>query len=429
MTALATIKSAVAAEFGVTVRAMLAADRHRSVQFPRQIATYLCHQVGKASLTRIGLSFRQHHTSVMHSVNRIRTLRKENPVLDEQLVRLAGKLEHCVDMGDEEDEEGREPALVAAPAAKPALAVATPEEIEDIQVLPRDLRHEEMRRAFGFDGSDRPAAGTGCAWCRERGHFCPAKGWCGDDPLCAACGEGLACSQDEAVAKLHGSPAEFEMEDGYAPPVCRTIALTAEQRRPVQEPVTARDWTIKASLSVENLRKVKPVAVKKAPVAKPARVRAIRRVVQPKPMGRPVTAVPLLCACGKRLDPRRAKKSGQCRPCKSLARQAVDVTLNTRTTKERAMPKFEIKQAVAISAVPVFAPVGRVSVYEPAYEALTKLGGGEALPLSFESVKEALGGMAAMRKIAERNKQKLKSSRSSDRLTVFFWLGDKEASA
>jgi hypothetical protein len=46
------------------------------------------------------------------------------------------------------------------------------------------------------DWSDPPPCGTACALCV--GHFCPAKGYLGEQPICRACGEGKRCGQAEA---------------------------------------------------------------------------------------------------------------------------------------------------------------------------------------------------------------------------------------
>jgi hypothetical protein len=78
---------------------------------------------------------------------------------------------------------------------------------------------------FGFDQEDRPAAGTGCAACAHEGHWCPAKGMCGEMPLCVACGTGEICGQAKSVEKMRSGLPEFELEQGYAIPECRTIEI------------------------------------------------------------------------------------------------------------------------------------------------------------------------------------------------------------
>ncbi|MGH9508715.1 MAG: helix-turn-helix domain-containing protein, partial [Terriglobales bacterium] len=61
----------------------------RSVVFPRQIAMYLAKQLTEASLPEIGRQFGgKHHTTVMHSVEKIEHSRKT----DRDLNRVLNKL-------------------------------------------------------------------------------------------------------------------------------------------------------------------------------------------------------------------------------------------------------------------------------------------------------------------------------------------------
>jgi hypothetical protein len=109
---------------------------------------------------------------------------------------------------------------------------------------------------FGFDEGDRPAAGTACAGCRLLGHWCPAKGMCGETALCLSCGRGEVCGQALSVEKMRsGFGAEmFEAEVGSGSGECRTIAI-ADADRVVEETAAVSDWAIKASLDPENLKR------------------------------------------------------------------------------------------------------------------------------------------------------------------------------
>ncbi len=49
------------------------------------------------------------------------------------------------------------------------------------------------------DFSDPPVCGTACELCV--GHFCPAKGWLDNKPVCRECGEGKPCARALAVKK------------------------------------------------------------------------------------------------------------------------------------------------------------------------------------------------------------------------------------
>lgn len=110
-----------------------------------------------------------------------------------------------------------------------------------------------------FDADDRPPAGTECAQCRQLDHYCPAKGYCGEYPLCLACGGGVACEQLAAIERMHRPSFDdeemFAPDGDNAPREGRRIEISDADRIVPEErqPVTA--WTAKASLDPENLKK------------------------------------------------------------------------------------------------------------------------------------------------------------------------------
>jgi len=54
-------------------------NNSKSVAMPRQIAMYLCKSLTHASLPEIGRSFGgKHHSTVIHSIRKIDTLRKKD---------------------------------------------------------------------------------------------------------------------------------------------------------------------------------------------------------------------------------------------------------------------------------------------------------------------------------------------------------------
>ena len=66
-----------------------AKDNSRAIVYPRQIAMYLAKHMTEASLPEIGRQFGgKHHTTVLHSVEKIEELRKN----DKDLNRLLNKL-------------------------------------------------------------------------------------------------------------------------------------------------------------------------------------------------------------------------------------------------------------------------------------------------------------------------------------------------
>ena len=83
------IQKMVAEQFGLRLIEIKAKDNSRAIVYPRQIAMYLCKHMTEASLPEIGRQFGgKHHTTVLHSVEKIEELRKN----DKDLNRLLNKL-------------------------------------------------------------------------------------------------------------------------------------------------------------------------------------------------------------------------------------------------------------------------------------------------------------------------------------------------
>jgi chromosomal replication initiator protein len=83
------IQKAVAEQFGLRLVEIKAKNNSRAIVYPRQIAMYLAKHLTEASLPEIGRQFGgKHHTTVLHSVEKIDEQRKN----DKDLNRLIGKL-------------------------------------------------------------------------------------------------------------------------------------------------------------------------------------------------------------------------------------------------------------------------------------------------------------------------------------------------
>lgn len=68
-------------------------SNERKIAYPRQIAMYLAKELTHASLPEIGRAFGgKHHTTVLHSVQKIETLRLRDPVLNTLLHNLSDAL-------------------------------------------------------------------------------------------------------------------------------------------------------------------------------------------------------------------------------------------------------------------------------------------------------------------------------------------------
>lgn len=73
------IARAVAAHYNLTVEEMKAKNNSRAIAMPRQIAMYLCKQLTRHSFPEIGREFGgKHHTTVMHSVDKIDAMTKDD---------------------------------------------------------------------------------------------------------------------------------------------------------------------------------------------------------------------------------------------------------------------------------------------------------------------------------------------------------------
>src|SRR6202051_2612405 len=83
------IQKAVAEQFGLRLVEIKAKNNSRAIVYPRQVAMYLAKHMTEASLPEIGRQFGgKHHTTVLHSVEKIEELRKT----DKDLNRLINKL-------------------------------------------------------------------------------------------------------------------------------------------------------------------------------------------------------------------------------------------------------------------------------------------------------------------------------------------------
>src|SRR6266566_3944370 len=83
------IQKVVAEQFGLRLVEIKAKNNSRAIVYPRQIAMYLAKHLTEASLPEIGRQFGgKHHTTVLHSVDKIDEARKN----DKDLNRLINKL-------------------------------------------------------------------------------------------------------------------------------------------------------------------------------------------------------------------------------------------------------------------------------------------------------------------------------------------------
>jgi chromosomal replication initiator protein len=87
------IQKTVAAHYKLTVEQLVAKNNARPVAFPRQVAMFLCKKLTKHSYPEIGRAFGgKHHTTVMHSCEKIQSLSTEDAALQKRLLDLSESL-------------------------------------------------------------------------------------------------------------------------------------------------------------------------------------------------------------------------------------------------------------------------------------------------------------------------------------------------
>jgi chromosomal replication initiator protein len=88
------IQKNVAAAYKLTVEQLVAKNNARQFAFPRQIAMYLCKKLTKHSYPEIGRAFGgKHHTTVIHSFEKIQSLSREDSSLQRSLLDLSAGLQ------------------------------------------------------------------------------------------------------------------------------------------------------------------------------------------------------------------------------------------------------------------------------------------------------------------------------------------------
>jgi len=91
------IQDAVARYFHITLSDLCSRKRGKRYALPRQIAMYLARQLTTLSLRQIGQGFGySHHTTVVHSLQRVESLLQEDLVLSQSIAALQAELTHTV---------------------------------------------------------------------------------------------------------------------------------------------------------------------------------------------------------------------------------------------------------------------------------------------------------------------------------------------
>jgi chromosomal replication initiator protein len=83
------IQKFVAEYFHLKLTELKSRNNSKSIALPRQVAMYLCKALTHASLPEIGRSFGgKHHSTVIHSINKVEEMRKKTPEFDHQVKTL-----------------------------------------------------------------------------------------------------------------------------------------------------------------------------------------------------------------------------------------------------------------------------------------------------------------------------------------------------
>jgi len=80
--------------YGLNQGELVGGNRGRATAQARHIAVYLARLLTKLSLPDIGSSFRRHHSTIMHSVELIENMRKEDPKLDADIKDLIDNIKN-----------------------------------------------------------------------------------------------------------------------------------------------------------------------------------------------------------------------------------------------------------------------------------------------------------------------------------------------
>ena len=87
------IQKRVGEQFGLRDQDLKVRSNAKAIAFPRQIAMYIVKQLTSASLPEIGKQFGgKHHTTVLHSINKIENLRRNDKDLNRTISRLLDTL-------------------------------------------------------------------------------------------------------------------------------------------------------------------------------------------------------------------------------------------------------------------------------------------------------------------------------------------------
>jgi chromosomal replication initiator protein len=90
--AVESIMKRVATHFGIKMAELKSRNNARHIVFPRQIAMFLCKRLTDKSLPAIGTHFDKHHTTVIHAIRKVESMRDKDRDIDRILTKLEEEL-------------------------------------------------------------------------------------------------------------------------------------------------------------------------------------------------------------------------------------------------------------------------------------------------------------------------------------------------
>ena len=91
-----TIQEAVAEKYGIDRERLISKNRTDYFVLPRHIAIYLSREMAEASLEVIGNMFMRDHTTVIHAIEKIRKLLKEQKFFQEEMKEVRARVKGAI---------------------------------------------------------------------------------------------------------------------------------------------------------------------------------------------------------------------------------------------------------------------------------------------------------------------------------------------
>ena len=78
--------------YGISLEDLLSKNRSKNIAFPRQVSMYISRELTDLSLPKIADAFNRDHTTIMHGVDKIKALIREDEEFQLQVDDLIKKI-------------------------------------------------------------------------------------------------------------------------------------------------------------------------------------------------------------------------------------------------------------------------------------------------------------------------------------------------